>query len=133
MEQVRAPKRDTSCMSDQLQLFTPADVPSPAPWLTTTDGHKVCNLCCRERTPEGHDPCIARTPGVLFACCSHGVRDAYVVLTRRDGPQTETEYERLACDRPGLAHTLRGETLHGREATTTLRELRREGENESGR
>ena len=31
-----------------------------------------------KRTPEGHDPCIANLPGVVFACCGHGVKEGYV-------------------------------------------------------
>jgi hypothetical protein len=31
-----------------------------------------------KRTPEGHDPCIARLPGVRYACCGHGVREGYI-------------------------------------------------------
>jgi hypothetical protein len=33
-----------------------------------------------QRSLEGHDPCIARLPGVKFACCGHGVRPGYVAF-----------------------------------------------------
>lgn len=32
----------------------------------------VCPACKQARGPDGHDPCIANLPGVLFACCGHG-------------------------------------------------------------
>jgi hypothetical protein len=31
-----------------------------------------------KRTREGHDPCIARLPGVRYACCGHGVHEGYI-------------------------------------------------------
>ena len=37
-----------------------------------------CSLCKGTRTPEGHDPCIANLPGVLFACCGHGNTPGYI-------------------------------------------------------
>jgi hypothetical protein len=40
-----------------------------------------CSLCKQSSTPEGHDPCIARLPGVRNACCGHGDPElAYVQL-----------------------------------------------------
>lgn len=39
---------------------------------------RACENCGRRRTKEGHDPCIADLPGVLFACCGHGRHDGYV-------------------------------------------------------
>lgn len=38
----------------------------------------MCNNCHQVRTPEGHDPCIANLPGVLFACCGHGIETGYI-------------------------------------------------------
>ncbi len=37
-----------------------------------------CNACGQCKTEEGHDPCIASLPGVIFACCGHGNGDAYI-------------------------------------------------------
>lgn len=37
-----------------------------------------CVGCGERRTSEGHDPCIANLPGVIFACCGHGNRDGYI-------------------------------------------------------
>jgi len=39
-----------------------------------------CARCGLTRTPEGHDPCIANLPGVVGACCGHGVAEAYLEL-----------------------------------------------------
>ncbi len=39
-----------------------------------------CARCGLTRTPEGHDPCIANLPGVVGACCGHGVAGAYLEL-----------------------------------------------------
>lgn len=41
---------------------------------------RPCPLCGALPTPEGHDPCIANLPGVIAACCGHGVEPAYVVF-----------------------------------------------------
>ena len=41
-------------------------------------GTRPCAACGRFRTEEGHDPCIANLPGVLAACCGHGVEEGYV-------------------------------------------------------
>lgn len=32
-------------------------------------------------TTEGHDPCIANLPGVIHACCGHGVGRAYAMFS----------------------------------------------------
>lgn len=42
--------------------------------------HVACPLCGKMSTDERHDHCIANLPGVKFACCGHGIRDAYVVF-----------------------------------------------------
>lgn len=40
-----------------------------------------CAACKQIKTPEGHDPCIANLPGVLFACCGHGNTFGYIKFT----------------------------------------------------
>jgi hypothetical protein len=40
------------------------------PW-SGFDEKGKCKLCRQMRTDEGHDPCIANLPGVVFACCGH--------------------------------------------------------------
>jgi hypothetical protein len=39
---------------------------------------RACPKCKKMPTEDGHDPCIANLPGVAYACCGHGVDDAYV-------------------------------------------------------
>lgn len=49
--------------------------------LPTVDTHHLrpCGHCGRHDTPEGHDGCLGTLPGVMNACCGHGVnREAYV-------------------------------------------------------
>lgn len=40
----------------------------------------ACPLCGKMPTDERHDQCIANLPGVVHACCGHGIREAYVVF-----------------------------------------------------
>ena len=43
--------------------------------------YRDCGHCGEASTAEGHDACLGTLPGVLNACCGHGVdREAYVVL-----------------------------------------------------
>jgi hypothetical protein len=44
------------------------------------DPKAVCPLCRKKRTKAGHDPCIADLPGVMNACCGHGVRAGYIMF-----------------------------------------------------
>lgn len=40
---------------------------------------RTCGHCGRSSTAEGHDGCLGTLPGVMNACCGHGVeREAYV-------------------------------------------------------
>lgn len=50
-----------------------ADDGSPA------DDSRPCIKCGRVPTPEGHDACLGTIPGVKFACCGHGVTNAYTM------------------------------------------------------
>lgn len=46
---------------------------------------RPCGFCGLPNTPEGHDGCIPSLPGVMNACCGHGVpRDSYVQLAPDD-------------------------------------------------
>ena len=40
---------------------------------------RPCKRCGRMPTPEGHDACLGKLPGVGAACCGHGVDDAYAI------------------------------------------------------
>lgn len=39
---------------------------------------RPCNFCGEYITELGHDPCIANLPGVVNACCGHGVKDGFI-------------------------------------------------------
>ena len=62
---------------------TPFDKNNPA---------KACRVCHQHQTPEGHDPCIANLPGVAYACCGHGLHEAYVTLV--DGRTIRGEFDK---------------------------------------
>ena len=48
------------------------------------DPERRCGRCGEPNTAEGHDPCIARLPHVINACCGHGEdREAYVMFDSR--------------------------------------------------
>ena len=45
------------------------------------DRNRACGCCGGRNTTEGHDHCLGTLPGVISACCGHGVdSDAYVLL-----------------------------------------------------
>ena len=47
----------------------------------TVEGWKErpCGHCGKHMTPEGHDGCLGTLPGLMNACCGHGVtNEAYV-------------------------------------------------------
>jgi hypothetical protein len=49
------------------------------------DPFRPCGHCGRPQTPEGHDGCLGTLPGVMNACCGHGVEaDAYVQYKEQD-------------------------------------------------
>jgi hypothetical protein len=41
---------------------------------------RACAKCGLRRPTSGHDPCIANLPGVIFACCGHGVEQGYILF-----------------------------------------------------
>jgi hypothetical protein len=42
---------------------------------------RLCPKCGRLPTPEGHDACLGRIPGVESACCGHGRQNGYIIWT----------------------------------------------------
>ena len=66
----------------------------------------TCSHCQRPQTKAGHDPCIADLPGVSFACCGHGGKDAFT-----QGWST-----------PYIVEP-EGQTLYGYRALARMREL----------
>ncbi|MCK5018764.1 MAG: hypothetical protein KAS32_17005 [Candidatus Peribacteraceae bacterium] len=44
-----------------------------------THADRPCGYCRKEDTKEGHDGCLSVLPGLMNACCGHGVdSEAYV-------------------------------------------------------
>ena len=39
---------------------------------------RACTACGMTRPASGHDPCIENLPGVVNACCGHGLSDRYI-------------------------------------------------------
>ena len=47
--------------------------------LPTASNPRPCGYCDKPDTEEGHDACLKTLPGVMNACCGHGVNaNAYV-------------------------------------------------------
>lgn len=45
----------------------------------TIGNERDCGYCGRENNKEGHDGCLGTLPGVMNACCGHGITDeAYI-------------------------------------------------------
>ena len=40
---------------------------------------RACKRCRRMPTPEGYDACLGHIPGVVSACCGHGVEEPYCI------------------------------------------------------
>lgn len=59
--------------SPQLWVYNDTRQPVPEnPW-------RDCGHCGLSVTPQGHDGCLGTLPGVVNACCGHGVDDdAYI-------------------------------------------------------
>ena len=43
-----------------------------------TDNRRPCKRCNRFPTKEGHDACLGELPGVISACCGHGIKEPYI-------------------------------------------------------
>ena len=51
---------------------------------------RPCGHCNQHNTPEGHDGCLGTVPGVMNACCGHGVTaEAYVMFDNGEIYQAE--------------------------------------------
>lgn len=48
---------------------------------------RPCPKCGRLPNPDGTDPCLARLPGIIAACCGHGAGVPYVIT--EDGVTVE--------------------------------------------
>ena len=71
-----------------------------------------CIKCKLARTPEGHDPCLGELPGVLFACCGHGVDEGYIYF--QNGVQVRffaVEIEQVSPDELARGRALKQSEL----------------------
>ena len=41
---------------------------------------RSCSRCGKYPTPEGYDACLGKIPGAKYACCGHGIGEAYVIM-----------------------------------------------------
>lgn len=41
---------------------------------------KPCIKCGKMPTSDGHDACLGTLPGVIAACCGHGVKEGYILF-----------------------------------------------------
>ncbi|MGB7968246.1 MAG: hypothetical protein WCF28_01595 [Methanobacterium sp.] len=46
--------------------------------LDQSGNRNPCVKCGKLPTKEDHDACIGTLPGVIDACCGHGVKEAYI-------------------------------------------------------
>lgn len=58
---------------------------------------RPCTKCGEMPTPEGYDACLGFIPGLVSACCGHGVEEPYVMWDWRARPF------RWVWDRLGIA------------------------------
>jgi hypothetical protein len=50
-------------------------------WVFRKNGSAKCTACKRIRRREGDpDPCLGKVPGVVNACCGHGVGEGYMIF-----------------------------------------------------
>lgn len=62
--------------ADGVFVFSDTGLPVEDTWQ-----ERPCGACGRANTPEGHDGCLGTLPGVVNACCGHGVTsEAYVMF-----------------------------------------------------
>jgi hypothetical protein len=72
-----------------------------------THKERACGYCGKRNTPEGHDGCLGKLQGIMNACCGHGqMNEAYVQF-------------------------LDGAAIHGEDAITILKILRKEKHNDN--
>ena len=59
------------------------------------DHDRPCVRCGKLPTPEGHDACLGYVPGVMDACCGHGVHEPWIRRKERDGEKDQETGETL--------------------------------------
>jgi len=45
---------------------------------------RSCARCGRLPTTEGYDTCLGHIPGVISACCGHGVEESYIMYIEKE-------------------------------------------------
>ena len=50
---------------------------------------RPCPQCGQLPNENGHDPCIGTIPGVVSACCGHGIHDGIILWHWADEPRGE--------------------------------------------
>jgi hypothetical protein len=63
--------------------------------LEPVSGSRPCPHCGLWPTKAGEDGCLGHLPGVVQACCGHGVEDGY--LTFENGLEIEFRLTKLPC------------------------------------
>lgn len=61
---------------------------------------RPCGHCGKHNTAEGHDGCLGTLPGIMNACCGHGIMDE------------------------AYAQFWNGESIHGKDAITHMEAIR---------
>lgn len=57
------------------------------------DNYRPCPKCGKLPINE-HDACIANLPGVVNACCGHGIREGYIIF--ENGVEIRGEFNEIA-------------------------------------
>jgi len=67
------------------------------------DDSRPCKRCGRFPTMEGYDACLGYIPGIVSACCGHGVTEPYSIKERKDGKTSKDRLEKEGVERRGDA------------------------------
>ncbi len=75
---------------DENEVWLYVDTKQPV----SDDPERTCGSCKKPNNEEGHDACLGALPGVVNACCGHGVeKEAYVQLV---GGESISGYEAVS-------------------------------------
>ena len=65
---------------------------------STAGNERDCGYCGSENSKEGHDGCLGALPGVMNACCGHGITDdAYVQFSPEKCLRGEDAINEINC------------------------------------
>jgi hypothetical protein len=66
-----------------------------------------CKLCKRTWKRDQPDPCLGKLPGVISACCGHGIENGYIVFANNVSVAIEaSRVGRFVTDRKGQSKVL---------------------------